>query len=322
MLLKQTSFLYIQGVNWMYEGILPLWKEKGMTSHDCVFKLRKILKMKRIGHTGTLDPSVEGVLPICLGQATKVSEYIMDQGKTYIATISIGTSTTTEDADGDIVVNDITPKSFSREQFLEVLTKLTGEITQIPPMYSAVKVNGKKLYEYAREGKEVERPSRKVMIHNIRLLDEAPTFSGQEVTFNIEVDCGKGTYIRTLAVQIGELLGYPAHMSSLVRTASGSFSKDQCLTLSEVQAAMDDGSLSSTLLPLKNALATWPTVEVNDDNNKSITNGQVVEIHPLLAENEKIVFELLENPIAVYIKHPTKSGMMKPEKMFSSEKGD
>jgi len=306
----------------MYEGILPLWKEKGMTSHDCVFKLRKILKMKRIGHTGTLDPSVEGVLPICLGQATKVSEYIMDQGKTYIATISIGTSTTTEDADGESVETDSTQKSFSREEILEVLTKLTGEITQIPPMYSAVKVNGKKLYEYAREGKIVERPSRKVMIHHIKLLDEADTFSGQEVTFNIEVDCGKGTYIRTLAVQIGELLGYPAHMSSLVRTASGSFTKDQCLTLSEVQAVVDEGSLFALLLPLKDALSAWPTIEVNDDNKKSITNGQVVERHPLLEENEKIVYELLENPIAVYTKHPTKSGMMKPEKMFSSEKGD
>lgn len=306
----------------MYEGILPLWKEKGMTSHDCVFKLRKILKMKRIGHTGTLDPSVEGVLPICLGQATKVSEYIMDQGKTYVATISIGTSTTTEDADGDIVENDSSLKSFSREQILGVLEELTGEITQIPPMYSAVKVNGKKLYEYAREGKEVERPSRKVMIHNINLLDDAATFSGKEVTFNIEIDCGKGTYIRTLAVQIGELLGYPAHMSTLVRTSSGSFTKAQCLTLTNVQEAVNEQTLSDTLLPLKDALSGWPTLEVNDENIKSITNGQVVEIHPLLAENEKVVFLLLENPIAVYIKHPTKNGMMKPEKMFSSEKGD
>lgn len=314
--------LYIPGVNGMYEGILPFWKEKGMTSHDCVFKLRKILKMKRIGHTGTLDPSVEGVLPICLGQATKVSEYIMDQGKTYVATISIGTSTTTEDADGDIVENDSTSKSFSREQILEVLAELTGEVTQIPPMYSAVKVNGKKLYEYAREGKEVERPSRKVMIHNINLLDEAATFSGQEVTFNIEIECGKGTYIRTLAVQIGELLGYPAHMSSLVRTASGSFTRAQCLTLADVQSAIEEQTLIDTLLPLKNALSAWPTLEVNEEIEKSITNGQVVEIHPLLMENDKIVYEMLGDPIAVYIKHPTKSGMMKPEKMFSSIKGD
>lgn len=306
----------------MHEGILPLWKEKGMTSHDCVFKLRKILKMKRIGHTGTLDPSVEGVLPICLGQATKVSEYIMDQGKTYVATISIGTSTTTEDADGEIVENDSTSKTFSRKQILATLAELTGEITQIPPMFSAVKVNGKKLYEYAREGKEVERPSRKVMIHHIQLIDESATFSGPEVTFTIEIACGKGTYIRTLAVQIGELLGYPAHMSSLVRTASGSFTKKQCLTLAEVQEALDQNTLSETLLPLKDALSAWPTLEINDENKKSITNGQVVEIDPLLAEHQKIVYILLDKPIAVYIKHPTKSGMMKPEKMFSSEKGD
>ena len=306
----------------MHEGILPLWKEKGMTSHDCVFKLRKILKMKRIGHTGTLDPSVEGVLPICLGQATKVSEYIMDQGKTYVATISIGTSTTTEDADGEIVENDSTSKTFSRKQILATLAELTGEITQIPPMFSAVKVNGKKLYEYAREGKEVERPSRKVMIHHIHLIDESATFSGPEVTFTIEIACGKGTYIRTLAVQIGELLGYPAHMSSLVRTASGSFTKKQCLTLAEVQEALDQNTLTETLLPLKDALSAWPTLEINDENKKSITNGQVVEIHPLLAEHQKIVYILLDKPIAVYIKHPTKSGMMKPEKMFSSEKGD
>ena len=160
----------------MYEGILPLWKEKGMTSHDCVFKLRKILKMKRIGHTGTLDPNVEGVLPICLGQATKVSEYIMNEGKSYIATVSIGTSTTTEDADGEVIEQNNEGKHFSRTQILEVLKQLTGEITQTPPMFSAVKVNGKKLYEYAREGKEVERPSRQVTIYKLSLLDEQEEF--------------------------------------------------------------------------------------------------------------------------------------------------
>ena len=155
----------------MYEGILPLWKEKGMTSHDCIFKLRKILHMKRIGHTGTLDPSVEGVLPICLGQATKVAEYIMNQGKTYVATVSIGTSTTTEDADGEVVEQNLSTKHFSKEQIISALQRLTGEITQTPPMYSAVKVNGKRLYEYAREGKVIERPSRKVTIHRLELLD-------------------------------------------------------------------------------------------------------------------------------------------------------
>lgn len=305
-------------VNYMYEGILPLWKEKGMTSHDCVFKLRKILKMKRIGHTGTLDPSVEGVLPICLGQATKVSEYIMNEGKTYIATVSIGASTSTEDADGEVVEQDNTAKSFSRVQILEVLQQLTGEITQTPPMFSAVKVNGKKLYEYAREGKEVERPSRQVTIYKLSLLDEQEDFSGENVQFTIEIACSKGTYIRTLAVQIGELLGYPAHMSSLVRTTSGNFTKAQCLTLHEVQQAVENMQLNKVILPLKDALSSWPSIEITDETKKSITNGQVVECHPLLEVNDKIIYTLNANPIAIYIKHPTKNGMMKPEKMFSA----
>ena len=305
----------------MYEGILPLWKEKGMTSHDCVFKLRKILKMKRIGHTGTLDPSVEGVLPICLGQATKVSEYIMNEGKTYVATVTIGSSTTTEDADGDVVKVDSSEKQFSIDQIKSVLQQLTGQITQTPPMYSAVKVNGKKLYEYAREGKEVERPSRQVTIHYLNLLDEDDLFSGQEISFQIEIGCSKGTYIRTLAVQIGELLGYPAHMSSLVRTASGNFNKSHCLTLQEVQEALEEGVLDNNILPIKHALAKWPSEEMDESLKKWIANGAVLELHPLLNTNDKVVFTEEGQPVAVYIKHPTKNGMMKPEKMFSSEKG-
>ena len=305
----------------MYEGILPLWKEKGMTSHDCVFKLRKILKMKRIGHTGTLDPSVEGVLPICLGQATKVSEYVMNEGKTYVATVTIGTSTTTEDADGEVVAKDSSIKEFSRNQIEEVLQQLTGRITQTPPMYSAVKVNGKKLYEYAREGKVIDRPSREVTIHSLKLLEEAKEFSGEQVSFQIEISCSKGTYIRTLAVQIGELLGYPAHMSSLVRTASGNFTKTECLTLNEVQEALEKGVLDQNILPIKQALSKWPFEEMDDLLSKWIINGAVLEKHPLLNTHEKIVFTNEGQPVAVYIKHPSKNGMMKPEKMFSSEKG-
>ncbi len=305
----------------MYEGILPLWKEKGMTSHDCIFKLRKILHMKRIGHTGTLDPSVEGVLPICLGQATKVAEYIMNQGKTYVATVSIGTSTTTEDADGEVVEQNLSTKHFSKEQIISALQRLTGEITQTPPMYSAVKVNGKRLYEYAREGKVIERPSRKVTIHRLELLDTATEFNGETISFSIEIDCSKGTYIRTLAVQIGELLGYPAHMSSLIRTASGSFTKDQCLTLSEVNNANLNATLETSIFPIQYALDDWPMIEITGEIEKSITNGQVIPVNPMLETNEKIVFIKNAKPLAVYIKHPTKDGMMKPEKMFATEKG-
>ena len=298
------------------DGILPLWKEKGMTSHDCVFKLRKILGMKRIGHTGTLDPNVEGVLPICLGQATKVAEYITDAGKEYIAEVSIGSSTETEDADGEKVAIDSSFKSVSRASLEHALQQLTGEITQVPPMYSAVKVNGRRLYEYARKGIEVERPHRRVMIYDIELLDEREQFDGEEITFMIKVACGKGTYIRTLAVQIGELLGYPAHMSSLVRTMSGTFTKSECLTLEETREQFLKGTLHSFIRPLEEALAEFPTVELDAGLLGNIMNGQVLQSVNLLQDHKRVVFLHEGKALAVYKNHPDKAGMMKPEKMF------
>jgi len=297
-------------------GILPLWKERGMTSHDCVFKLRKILKTKKVGHTGTLDPAVEGVLPICIGQATRIAEYLTDAGKTYEAVVSIGRATTTEDAEGEVVEENLTHKSISRMQLLEALTQLTGVIEQTPPMYSAVKVNGKRLYEYARKGEVVERPTRKVTIYSLELLDEAEQFEGDEVTFKIRIACSKGTYIRTLAVQIGEKLGYPAHMASLVRTASGTFTKKECVTLQQVEEIMNEGKINEVILPVEYALTNYPFIEIEEYNKKQILNGQVLPIHALLKENDKIVYSNQGKAYAVYIPHPTKEGYMKPEKMF------
>ncbi len=225
-------------------GIIPLWKERGMTSHDCVFKLRKILHTKKVGHTGTLDPEVEGVLPICIGRATKLAEYVTDEGKVYVAEITLGKSTTTEDATGETVMTKELA-DISADELQAALTKLTGKITQIPPMFSAVKVNGKKLYEYARAGIEVERPSRQVDIYSLTRLDGEATLNEANPTFQLEISCGKGTYIRTLAVMVGELLGYPAHMSKLERTRSGFFKKEDCLTLAEIDEMMQasDSSL-------------------------------------------------------------------------------
>ncbi|WOV85322.1 tRNA pseudouridine(55) synthase TruB [Sporosarcina jeotgali] len=300
------------------DGILPLWKEKGMTSHDCVFKLRKILRTKKVGHTGTLDPSVEGVLPICIGSATKVASYITDSGKEYIAEVSIGTATETEDADGDVVKNDASDKVITRVQVLQALDTLTGHITQIPPMYSAVKVNGRKLYEYARKGIEVERPERKVHIHKIELLSEDEQFEGIEPRFTIKVSCGKGTYIRTLAVQIGEQLGYPAHMSHLVRTASGTYKQTDCRTLDEVRELQETGSLKSFLRPLESALEGIVQVQL-DDNEELLTkvlNGQVLPLHPILETEDEAVFTEHGRALAVYAPHPEKTGLMKPVKMF------
>lgn len=301
----------------MQNGILPLWKEKGMTSHDCVFKLRKILKMKRIGHTGTLDPSVEGVLPICLGEATKVAEYLTNAGKIYEAEVTIGASTTTEDADGDVVERNDSNKQFTRQEILAVLHELTGTIEQTPPMYSAVKVNGKKLYEYARAGIAVDRPTRQITIYELTLLSEETSFSGERVTFNIRVSCSKGTYIRTLAVQIGEKLGYPAHMSQLVRTASGTFKADNCFTLQQVQELEDQHSLTSNLYELDYALEDMPKFEVPPHLDKPIQNGQVLDAMDALQSHERIVFTRDGQAVAVYINHPSKEGKMKPEKMFN-----
>ena len=298
-------------------GILPLWKEKGMTSHDCVYKLRKILGTKKVGHTGTLDPSVEGVLPMCIGQATRVAEYITNAGKEYIAVISIGTATETEDADGAAVAADNSFKRFQRSEIEEVLEQLTGEIVQIPPMYSAVKVGGRRLYEYARKGIQVERPARTVMIDKLEMLDDAELFEGTEVTFKLRIACGKGTYIRTLAVQIGELLGYPAHMASLVRTASGTYRKEDCQTLAEVAALKAEGKLASFIQPLEAALADFQFLEIEDDMHFDLINGQVLPRHPLFDDDETpIVFTQNNKALAVYQIHPTKPRLMKPEKMF------
>ncbi len=297
-------------------GILPLWKERGMTSHDCVFKLRKILRTKKVGHTGTLDPGVEGVLPICIGQATRIAEYLTDAGKTYEAIISIGRTTTTEDAEGETVEEDLTIKKFSREQLLEVLASLTGVIEQTPPMFSAVKVNGKRLYEYARKGESVERPTRQVTIYNLELLDELAHYEGQEITFPVRIACSKGTYIRTLAVQIGEALGYPAHMKELVRTASGTFTQDNCFTLAQIAELMETEQVASCILPVEYALADYPYIEITNANEKEIFNGQVLPADALLNSHDKIVYGINGKAVAVYQAHPTKDGLMKPHKMF------
>ncbi|MFK2825039.1 tRNA pseudouridine(55) synthase TruB [Bacillus sp. B190/17] len=298
-------------------GILPLWKEKGMTSHDCVFKVRKILKMKKVGHTGTLDPDVEGVLPICLGRATKLSEYIMNSGKMYEGEVTIGYSTTTEDASGEVVERKPVYSRISRMEILDIFRSLTGEITQTPPMFSAVKVNGKRLYEYARQGIEVERPSRIVRIDKLELLDDREWFEGETIRFSFRVSCSKGTYIRTLAVMIGEKLGYPAHMSKLVRTSSGGFVKQQCVTLDTLAQLQENEAVPSVLHPLEKGVEYLPKWPINDTLAKKVMNGSVLDVPadwPGKAQ-EAAVFEN-ENLLAIYQLHPAKPGKVKPIKVL------
>ncbi|PLR77679.1 tRNA pseudouridine(55) synthase TruB [Bacillus sp. V3-13] len=303
------------------EGILPLLKPKGMTSHDCVFRLRKILKTKKIGHTGTLDPDVTGVLPICIGRATKVAEYITDAGKAYEGEVTLGFSTSTEDAAGEVIDKQAVDREISRDEILDVLGSLTGEIVQTPPMYSAVKVNGKRLYEYARQGIEVERPTRKVTIYSIELLDDRIIFQGGTITFRFRVSCSKGTYIRTLAVMIGEKLGYLAHMSCLTRIRSAQFSIADCLTLEEVEAVMSEGKIETVLAPLEAGVSHLPKFTISDTLAEKVKNGALLQIpRHLSSESGPILVETeAGRALAIYRHHPRKPGLMKPDKVLRNE---
>ncbi|RIN17046.1 tRNA pseudouridine(55) synthase TruB [Mammaliicoccus vitulinus] len=301
------------------DGILAIHKEVGMTSHDVVFKLRKILKTKKVGHTGTLDPEVSGVLPICIGKATRVSDYVMESGKTYKAEVTIGVSTTTEDQTGDIVEEkNVNENTWSTDDIRSTINKLEGEIEQIPPMYSAVKVNGKKLYEYARQNIEVERPVRKVFINSIELISEI-SYDNQTCKFEIEVECGKGTYIRTLATQIGELLGFPAHMSHLIRLKSGGFSLEQAIKLDELRQIVEQDKLQDVLLPLEYGLNGLEKTTINDEEIvKRIQNGQKIEKQLIADHQFEGIFVVWygNKAIAIMDTYEKNNALYKPKKVF------
>lgn len=301
-------------------GILLLHKPKGLTSHDCVFKVRKIVKTKKVGHTGTLDPDVTGVLPICIGRATKIAEYVTGSDKTYEGEVTLGYSTTTEDFSGEKVEEKLVDRVITRTEVLSVLEKLTGPIMQTPPMYSAVKVNGKRLYEYARKGIEVERPTRNIVIHQLKLLDQREVFEGDMISFSFRVTCSKGTYVRTLAVTIGEMLGFPAHMSKLVRTASGSFTLNECVTFEEIEQRMEEGTMQEILIPIERALSHLPNITIDDTVALKVKNGSVLKADPLLEKHELLLIKDQTGvALAIYEKHPSKIGLMKPTKVLNNE---
>ena len=227
----------------MINGILNIYKEKGYTSHDVVARLRGIFGQKKIGHTGTLDPDAEGVLPVCLGRATKVCDLLTDKDKTYQAVLLLGQVTDTQDTSGQVLEKHST-EDLTNEKVENVIRSFEGEYDQIPPMYSALKVNGKKLYELAREGKEVERKARRITIHEIRILE----INLPEV--KLEVTCSKGTYIRTLCHDIGNLLGTGGCMEELTRTKVGRFELKDSLKLEELSDLAQNGRLEDALIPL------------------------------------------------------------------------
>ncbi|MBP1931536.1 tRNA pseudouridine(55) synthase TruB [Ammoniphilus resinae] len=301
------------------KGIIPLMKPVGFTSHDCVNKLRKILKTKRIGHTGTLDPSVSGVLPICVGQATRVVEYVQELSKEYVGTVTIGKSTTTEDADGELVACQEVFPPLQITQIHQVLNNFTGKIMQTPPMFSAIKINGVRLHELARKGMEVERKPREVEIYSIELLKTMLDQPFPEISFRVV--CSKGTYVRTLCVDIGLALGYPAHMSYLQRTASGPFKLEDCYHFEEIEQAVREDQIDLLLRPLDTALVHYPKIEVPMEKKKDVWNGKRLKIPSEFAEGQLIrVYSVEQQFLALYkVVRDEGEFFAKPEKVFHEE---
>lgn len=291
----------------MFEGILPIYKQRGITSHDVVFKARKILKMKKIGHAGTLDPEVDGVLLLLLGGATKVSDYAMDLGKSYRAEVCLGIKTTTEDLAGE-VLEECNVSDIDINKIKDILQTLIGEIEQTPPIYSAVKVKGKKLYEYARAGKfDVKIPSRKVNIYDVEFIEGSDYYRDNKFYFSINISCGKGTYVRTIATDIGKKLNLPSTMSKLTRTRSGKIELDNCLTLSEVEQLLEKNKLEEKLLKKEYALEEYQFVEIPKFRAQQVMNGLRFRKNqfPDYDFTDGIVFTYENEAIAIYyLKNP------------------
>lgn len=248
------------------EGLINVLKPPGMTSSDVVVWMRKLLRIKKVGHTGTLDPGVAGVLPLCVGKGTRLAEYITEQGKTYIAEVTFGISTDTQDAFGK-ETNRTTPE-IKQSDLERVIPSFIGKISQIPPMYSAVRKAGKHLYEYAREGLIVERAPREVSIYKLK-LDK--WYGGEFPRAILEIECSKGTYIRTISHDLGQALGCGAHMSYLLRVRSGPFKIQESWTLEEIEAATSDGDYSF-LLPLTAGI-DLPKVFLTEVRGKAFRHG-------------------------------------------------
>lgn len=304
----------------MYDGVINIYKEKGFTSFDVVAKLRGILKQKKIGHTGTLDPDAEGVLVVCLGKATKLCDILTDKNKSYEAVFRLGITTDTEDSSGTVLSQkDV---CVTEEQVKDVIQSFVGEYQQIPPMYSAIKVNGRKLYELARQGIEIERKPRPVMIHDIEIL------SIQLPVVKIAVNCSKGTYIRSLCRDIGEQLGCGAVLEHLLRTSVNAqetgfvFTTQDALRLLDVESLVSQGMLDSHIISIDRLFPRYPKYTVNKNGNARLMNGNLLSLHDL--EGEVSVQEdgtpgLIYDPDGIFraiYRYQSEQKMFKADKMF------
>ena len=263
----------------MYHGMINVYKEKGFTSHDVVAKLRGICKQKKVGHTGTLDPDAVGVLPVCLGCATRLCDMLTEKDKEYVAVLRLGVTTDTQDITGKVLAEKEVTESV--EKVREVISSFEGEQLQIPPMYSALKVNGKKLYELAREGKEIECKARPIVVHEIEILSE------NMPEFTIRIKCSKGTYIRTICHDIGQKLSCGGAMVSLKRTKVGNFGIEDSYTLSRIEDMAKEGRLCEILLPVEKVFEKLPEIRVKEETMKALLNGNQLRREDFLSLSEE-----------------------------------
>ena len=304
----------------MFDGVINIYKEKGFTSFDVVAKLRGILKQKKIGHTGTLDPDAEGVLVVCLGKATKLCDVLTDKNKCYKATMQLGITTDTEDSSGTVQSkSDVT---VSEEQVREAILSFVGEYDQIPPMYSAIKINGKKLYELARQGKVIEREPRRVAVHEIQI----ESIDLPYVRFM--VSCSKGTYIRSLCRDIGAKLGCGAIMEALVRTEVNAekfgavFTLDKAMKLSDVERAVEDGTISSHILPIDQMFPHLLHYTVTNAANSRLLNGNLLSRQDFAedvsdpTDGEQVLVYDKDGTFKAIYRYQQDNGVWKADKMF------
>jgi tRNA pseudouridine55 synthase len=290
-------------------GFLVVDKPAGMTSHDVVNAVRRMAGTRRVGHAGTLDPAATGVLVLALGAATRLVQFIDGSDKTYRATLRLGETTTTYDADGDVV--ERRPVTVSKADIEAVLADFRGAIDQIPPMYSAVKVQGRKLYKLARQGKEIERASRPVTIHRLDVLE----WTLPDLT--IEVVCSAGTYIRSLAHDLGQTLGCGAHLIALTRTAAGEFRLEDAYPLEALRALAQDGRLAEALLPPETALTALLVLTLTPEQVQAVRFGQMVTLdgvnEALLAQARDAAGRL------VAVLRPVEPGVWRPKLVLPSD---
>lgn len=266
------------------DGIINVNKPLGITSHDVVYRLRKLLNIKKIGHTGTLDPDACGVLPMCIGKGTKLSELLTATDKQYLAEMTLGAITDTQDKSGEVL--ERFEVNVTEDEIREKVQSFIGEISQIPPMYSAIKIDGKKLYELARQGKTVERKARTVTIKDIVVKETAL----KKNTVTMLIDCTKGTYIRTLCEDIGKALGCGGYMSALTRTKSGRFDIKDSYTLEQIEEMLKAGDMSF-FVPAEDAIPEYPRITVAENNARKIRYGIKVSVQGLETGKTYRVFD-------------------------------